>query len=54
MSLSPREVVTIASLVETEAKLSEERPLIASVIYNRLQKDMALAVDSTCHLCFQA
>lgn len=47
LSLSPREVVTIASLIETEAKLSEDRPLIASVIYNRLQKDMALAIDST-------
>jgi UPF0755 protein len=47
MNLSPREVVTIASLVETEAKLSEDRPLIASVIHNRLQKQMALAVDST-------
>ena len=46
-NLSPREVVTIASLIETEAKLSEDRPLIASVIYNRLSKDMALAVDST-------
>jgi UPF0755 protein len=44
---SPREVVTTASLVETEAKLSEDRPLIASVIYNRLQKQMALAIDST-------
>lgn len=47
MDLSPREVVTIASLVETEAKLSEDRPLIASVIYNRLDKRIALAVDST-------
>ena len=47
MDLSPREVVTIASLVETEAKLSEDRPLIASVIYNRLHKQIALAVDST-------
>lgn len=46
-SLSPREVVTIASLIETEAKLTEDRPLISSVIYNRLQKQMALAVDST-------
>jgi UPF0755 protein len=45
--LSPRQVVTTASLVETEAKLSEDRPLIASVIYNRLDKQMALAVDST-------
>ena len=47
MDLSPREVVTIASLVETEAKLNEDRPLIASVIYNRLHKQIALAVDST-------
>jgi UPF0755 protein len=47
LKLSPREVVTTASLIETEAKLPEDRPLIASVIYNRLQKDMALAVDST-------
>ena len=44
---SPREIVTIASLIETEAKLSEERPVIASVIYNRLKKEMALAVDSS-------
>jgi UPF0755 protein len=47
MNLSPREVVTVASLIETEAKLSEDRPLIASVIYNRLHKQIALAVDST-------
>jgi len=47
MDLSPREVVTIASLIETEAKLGEDRPLIASVIYNRLHKQIALAVDST-------
>jgi UPF0755 protein len=47
LNLSPREVVTTASLIETEAKLPEDRPLIASVIYNRLRKGMALAVDST-------
>lgn len=44
---SPREIVTVASLIETEAKLSDERPIISSVIYNRLGKDMALAVDSS-------
>ncbi|MDQ3919465.1 MAG: endolytic transglycosylase MltG [Acidobacteriota bacterium] len=44
---SPREVVTVASLVETEAKLSEERPLVASVIYNRLNKGIPLGIDST-------
>jgi UPF0755 protein len=47
LGLSPRQVVTTASLIETEAKLSTERPIIASVIYNRLQREMALAVDST-------
>jgi UPF0755 protein len=47
LGLSPRQVVTVASLVETEAKLNEDRPLIASVIYNRLRQQMALAVDST-------
>lgn len=47
MNLTPRQVVTIASLIETEAKLTEDRPLISSVIHNRLQKNIALAVDST-------
>jgi UPF0755 protein len=47
VAMTPRQIVTIASLVETEAKLSDERPLVASVIYNRLQKGMALAVDSS-------
>ena len=47
MNLSPRQVVTTASLIETEAKLSDERPIIASVIYNRLKINMPLGVDST-------
>lgn len=45
--LSPREAVTVASLIETEAKLSEERPLVASVIYNRIRLDIPLGIDST-------
>ena len=44
---TPKEIVTIASLVETEAKLSEERPIIASVIYNRLKLGIPLGIDST-------
>ena len=44
---SPREVVTVASIIETEAKLTEERPVVASVIYNRLEKNIPLAVDSS-------
>lgn len=47
LGMSHREIVTIASLVETEAKLKDERPMIASVIYNRLKLDMPLGVDST-------
>ena len=47
LSFSPREIVTTASIIETEAKLAEERPLVASVIYNRLQKNIPLAVDSS-------
>ncbi|MDQ3908521.1 MAG: endolytic transglycosylase MltG, partial [Acidobacteriota bacterium] len=41
------ECATVASLVETEAKLNEERPLVASVIYNRLQRGIPLGIDST-------
>ncbi len=44
---SPREVVTVASLIETEAKLKDERPVVASVIYNRLGRDIPLGIDST-------
>lgn len=47
LGLSPRQAVTVASLIETEAKLPNERPLIASVVYNRLKKDIPLGVDSS-------
>jgi UPF0755 protein len=46
LSKSPRQIVTVASIIETEAKLASERPLVASVIYNRLDKNIPLAVDS--------
>lgn len=41
------DIVIIASLIEREAKKPEERPLIASVIYNRLENGMPLQVDAT-------
>ncbi|HEY0760871.1 MAG TPA: endolytic transglycosylase MltG [Pyrinomonadaceae bacterium] len=47
LGFTPREIVTVASIIETEAKLASERPLVASVIYNRLKKDIPLAVDSS-------
>ena len=40
------EVVTCASIVEREGSLSEDKPKVASVIYNRLDKDMYLQMDS--------
>ncbi len=42
-----REIVTIASLIEEEARADEERPIVASVIYNRLDENMLLGMDST-------
>jgi UPF0755 protein len=46
-SLSPYQLIVAASLVESEAKVKEDRPLIASVISNRLQKGMKLQIDAT-------
>lgn len=42
-----RQIVTIASMIEKEAANDEERPLIASVIFNRLQANMPLGIDAT-------
>lgn len=44
---SIHEVVTVASLIETEAKLESERPKVASVVYNRISRGMPLGIDST-------
>jgi len=44
---SPHEIVTIASLIETESKFDAERAIVASVIYNRLAKKIPLGIDQT-------
>ncbi len=40
-------LLTVASLIEREAKIPEDRPLIAAVIYNRLKKGLKLEIDAT-------
>jgi UPF0755 protein len=47
LGVTPYEVVIIASMIEEEAALDEERALIAGVIYNRLERDMPLGIDAT-------
>ncbi len=42
-----RDVITVASMIEAEAANDEERPVIASVIYNRLNAGMPLQIDAT-------
>jgi len=44
---TPYNVLTIASMVERETVAPEERGLVAAVIYNRLERDMALGIDAT-------
>lgn len=44
---SRHEIVTMASIVEKEARLPEERPVIAAVYYNRLKDGMPLQADPT-------
>jgi peptidoglycan lytic transglycosylase G len=46
-NLTPYDVLIIASLVEREAQVAKERPIIASVIYNRLKHDIRLDIDAT-------
>ena len=44
--LTLQQAITIASMIEKEAANDDERALIASVIYNRLSREMPLQIDS--------
>lgn len=47
LEISEREVVILASIIEKETPLSEEKPLISAVFHNRLKKKIPLQSDPT-------
>jgi UPF0755 protein len=46
-NLTPYDILKIASMIEREASVPSERPLVAAVIYNRLHDRMQLGIDAT-------
>jgi uncharacterized YceG family protein len=46
-NLTPYDVLIIASMIEREAVVEKDRPLIAAVIYNRLSQGIPLGIDAT-------
>lgn len=53
LGLTVPQVITVASLVEREAKADDERALMAGVYYNRLRAGMPLQVDATLEYAFR-
>lgn len=47
LSLSPLQVITLASVVQKETAMAEERPRVAGLYLNRLRKNMLLQADPT-------
>lgn len=47
MGMSMHEVVTMASIIEGEARVDAERPIISAVYHNRLKRNMRLQADPT-------
>jgi len=45
--VTPLKLITVASIVEKETGVEEERPLVAAVIYNRLIRGMKIQCDPT-------
>jgi UPF0755 protein len=53
VGISPYQALIVASLIESETRLDEERPKIARVIYNRLAQKIPLGIDATFYFALQ-
>jgi hypothetical protein len=47
LGVTPYQLLIVASIIEREAAIPRDRPLVAAVIYNRLRQNMTLGIDST-------
>jgi UPF0755 protein len=47
IGMSEREITTLASIIQAEARWEEEMPLISAVFHNRLRRRMRLQADPT-------
>jgi len=47
LGLTPHEIITLASIIEKETGIAEERTIVSSVFHNRLKQNMRLASDPT-------
>lgn len=47
LGITPRELVTVASIIEAEVRRPEDRPKVARVLYNRLEIGQPLQLDTT-------
>jgi uncharacterized YceG family protein len=47
LGITPYQLLIVASIIEREAAVAHDRPLVAAVIYNRLRQGMSLGIDST-------
>jgi uncharacterized YceG family protein len=47
LGVTPYQLLIVASIVEREAAIAHDRPLVAAVVYNRLRQNMTLGIDAT-------
>ncbi|WP_432665293.1 endolytic transglycosylase MltG [Wukongibacter baidiensis] len=47
LNMSIQDIITLASIIEREARVENERPIISGVFYNRLEKEMLLQSCAT-------